>query len=90
VCCLASPHMWWILALTGETGSRLSIACCRKRYTEAKFSVVHNFRIFKDGVHIVTKLRNNWFVNECIVATFIFIQRKIFMDRDKFCIQLPH
>jgi len=28
----------------------------RKRYTEAKFSAVHNFRIFKDGVHIVTKL----------------------------------
>jgi hypothetical protein len=48
----------------------------RMRYTEAKFSVVHTFRIFKGGIHS-HKIGINYFVNECIVATFIFIQRKI-------------
>jgi len=48
----------------------------RKRYTEAKFSVVHTFRIFKGRVHS-HKIGNNWFVNECIVTTFIFMQRTI-------------
>lgn len=47
-----------------------------KRYTEAKFSLFHTFRIFKGGVHS-HKIGNKWFVNECIVATFILIQRKI-------------
>jgi hypothetical protein len=28
----------------------------RKRYTQAKFSAVHAFRIFKGGTQIVTKM----------------------------------
>jgi hypothetical protein len=47
----------------------------RKRYTEAKFSVVHTFRTFKGRVH--SHKIGNWFVNECIMATFIFMQRNI-------------